>query len=117
MERVPFTRLSQRTADPAARLHAITALGLFHTVRDELCLDCCEPLLNVDELLVWLLWPKLRTLVLYNPDVGGARFWPCLGRLRSLETLVLTRSDGLEEADVKAKWKVHRVGYKIILNG
>ena len=30
---------------------------------------------------------------------------------------MLRRSDGLEEADVKAKWKEHRVGYKIILSG
>jgi hypothetical protein len=30
--------------------------------------------------------------------------------------LVLSRSDGLEEGDVNAKWKEHRFGYKIILN-
>jgi hypothetical protein len=30
---------------------------------------------------------------------------------------VLRQSDGLEGADVNAKWKEHRVGYKIILNG
>jgi hypothetical protein len=74
VERLPFRQLSQRKADPATRLHAITALELFCSVCDEVSLDCCELLLNVDELLVWLLWPKLRKLALYNPNVGRHGF-------------------------------------------
>jgi hypothetical protein len=53
------------------------------------------------------LWPKLRTLALYNPGVSAAQFWPCLGRLGHLETLVLTRSDGLESVDMKGEWREH----------
>ncbi len=76
-------------------------------MRDELYLDCCDQPLNADEPYVWSLWPKLRTLALYNADVSSARFWLGLARLGCLETLVLTRSDGLESVDLKREWRRH----------
>jgi hypothetical protein len=86
----------------------LTALEIFCSVRDELYLDCHEPPLNDDEPPVWSLWPKLRTLALFNPDVDDAsvsQFWPYLGTLEHLQTLVLTRSDGLDSADIKQEWR------------
>jgi hypothetical protein len=80
---------------------------MFCSVRDELFLDCFEHPLNADEPYVWSLWPKLRTLALYNADVGSERFWPGLARLGYLETLILTRCDGLEEVNLKREWIRH----------
>ena len=77
-------------------------------MRDELYLNCYEPDINEDEPPVWSLWPKLRALALYNPDVGDASmtsFWPHLGKLEHLETLVLTRSDGTDSTDIKEEWR------------
>ena len=83
----------------------LVALELFCSVRDELYLDCEEGPLNAQEPFVWsLYWQKLRTLALYNQDVSTPRFWLGLARLAYLETLVLTRSDGLEEVDMKREW-------------
>jgi hypothetical protein len=85
----------------------LMGLELFCSVRDELYLDCRDRPRNADEPYVWSLWPELRTLALYNADVSSARFWHGLGKLRHLETLILTRSDGLEEVDLKREWRRH----------
>ncbi|RDW56844.1 hypothetical protein BP5796_12911 [Coleophoma crateriformis] len=82
----------------------LTRLQVFCSVRDELYLDLHEPPLNADEPPVWSLWPDIKILALYNVDIGTARFWPHLGRLKSLHTLVLTRCDGLESVDITRAW-------------
>jgi len=51
------------------------------------------------------MWPNLKTVALYNKDIGADGFWADIGKLEDLKTLVLTRADGLEEVDMKAEWK------------
>lgn len=77
----------------------------FLDVKDELYLDLQErgensP--NVDEVTVWTMWPMLRRLGLYNADCV-TEFWRKVARMPRLETVVMTRPDGLEEADIKAE--------------
>jgi hypothetical protein len=81
----------------------LLALEEFCSVRDELYLDTLAA--PSEESLVWSLWPKLRTLALYNVDVSSLRFWKGLRQLENIETVVLTRSDGLEEVDIKREWR------------
>lgn len=81
----------------------LPALEEFCSVRDELYLDTLVA--PSEEWLVWSLWPKLRTLALYNVDVLNHRFWEGLRQLENIETVVLTRSDGLEEVDIKREWR------------
>lgn len=81
----------------------LPALEEFCSVRDELYLDTLVA--PSEESLVWSLWPKLRILVLYNVDVSSHRFWKGLGQLENIETVMLTRSDGLEEVDIKREWR------------
>jgi hypothetical protein len=83
----------------------LTALETFCSVRDELYLGMHVPVVKYFEQRVWSLWPKLRMLALYNQDVSVPQFWEKLGKLENLETLVLTRSDGLEEVNIKEEWK------------
>ncbi|KAN0109976.1 hypothetical protein V8E51_006363 [Hyaloscypha variabilis] len=51
------------------------------------------------------LWPKLRLLALYNCDLTSDVFWRDISELGSLETLVLTRADGVREVDVRREWR------------
>jgi hypothetical protein len=81
----------------------LPALEEFCSVRDELYLDTLVA--PSEEWLVWSLWPKLRTIALYNVDVLNHRFWEGLRQLENIETVVLTRSDGLEEVDIKREWR------------
>ena len=83
----------------------LTALETFCSVRDELYLGMHSPGVKYSEQRVWSRWPKLRILALYNQDVSVPQFWEKLGKLENLETLVLTRTDGLEEVDIKGKWR------------
>lgn len=51
---------------------------------------------NEPELEVWTLWPKLRKLALYNVLVSE-RWADCVKSMPHLETLALTRADGLAQ--------------------
>jgi hypothetical protein len=58
---------------------------------------------------VWSVWSKLRVLALYNCDINSEwsperPFWRDLAKLKHLETLILTRCDGVQEVDFKAEW-------------
>jgi hypothetical protein len=61
---------------------------------------------------VWSLWPNLKTLALYNCDIDSDRFWCDLGVMQSLDTLVLTRADGLQEVDFRSQWRRYGNGKK-----
>jgi hypothetical protein len=53
----------------------------------------------------WDLWPKLRLLALYNCDLTSEVFWRDISTLDKLETLVLTRADGVREVDLRREWR------------
>jgi hypothetical protein len=57
---------------------------------------------------VWSLWPKLKVLALYNCDLhietAQPRLWRDLAVLKNLETLILTRCDGVQEVNFKVEW-------------
>ncbi|KAF2253973.1 hypothetical protein BU26DRAFT_516226 [Trematosphaeria pertusa] len=72
----------------------------FVSVRDELFLDITW---HGDEPAFWRHWPKLRRLALYNPDTH-ADFWRGVAKNPQLETLVLTRADGLRDVNIKAEY-------------
>ncbi len=83
----------------------LTALETFCSVRDELYLDCYEHSHGDEkEIPVWSLWPELRTLAFYNVDVDWYDFWNNLADLKHLQTLVLTRLDGLHRVDLVKEW-------------
>jgi hypothetical protein len=84
----------------------LTALETFCSVRDECFLPSDDPdFASVSQRSVWPSWHKLQTLALYNQDISVTSFWQKLGNLKHLETLVLTRCDGLLDVDMKQKWK------------
>ncbi|KAA8916826.1 hypothetical protein TRICI_000945 [Trichomonascus ciferrii] len=63
------------------------------SVRDELYLDTA-----VDGWTVWSKWTNLRRLCLYNANVD-VEFWSDVQKLKSLDTLVLVRPDGIFEVN------------------
>jgi hypothetical protein len=65
----------------------------FTSTRDELYLDVHLTRL-ITEPRVWTYWPRLRKLALYNVDVNSD-FAEAVKLLPNLDTLVLTRADGL----------------------
>ncbi|KAF2012631.1 hypothetical protein BU24DRAFT_425269 [Aaosphaeria arxii CBS 175.79] len=69
----------------------------FVSVRDELFLDTIQ---HSDEPAVWKKWSALKRLALYNVDADEA-FWSDIARMPQLQTLVLTRADGLRECNIK----------------
>ncbi|OIW35400.1 hypothetical protein CONLIGDRAFT_567358 [Coniochaeta ligniaria NRRL 30616] len=77
----------------------LTRLEEFVSVRDELFLSGGE---DVDRDLVqdpvWALWPELRRLALYNPD-ADPEFWRQIAAMSKLESVVLTRPDGIRDSD------------------
>ncbi|KAG4434039.1 hypothetical protein IFR05_010461 [Cadophora sp. M221] len=79
----------------------LPALEEFCCVRDELYLELGAS----DEPGVWSGWGRLRKLALYNVDVATEKFWKGLYAAKNLETVVLTRCDGLNEVDIKQEWK------------
>ncbi|POS72354.1 hypothetical protein DHEL01_v209252 [Diaporthe helianthi] len=82
----------------------LTALEEFTSVRDELYLDILEPEWPTErETAVWTLWPKLRKLALYNVD-ADERFWKLVRSMGALDTVVLTRADGLESTCMKSEY-------------
>lgn len=82
----------------------LTQLEEFTSVRDELYLDVMEPEWRAErETAVWTLWPKLRRLALYNVD-ADERFWKSVRDMRGLDTVVLTRADGLESTCMKSEY-------------
>ncbi|KAJ4303108.1 hypothetical protein N0V90_001999 [Kalmusia sp. IMI 367209] len=75
----------------------------FVSVRDELFLDTTW---HGGEPAFWRNWPKLRRLAVYNPGTHPS-FWRDVAKMSSLETIVLTRADGLREYDIKAQYFRH----------
>jgi hypothetical protein len=91
----------------------LTSLELFCSARDELFLSCSsERLITGSEANVWSEWPKLKTLALYNCDLDSEGFWRDMKAMETLETLVLTRADGLQHVDFKSEWSGCRNGDK-----
>lgn len=103
------TRKTQATLRRA--FSQLTMLETFCSIRDELFLPTYPRGelggYTVGERTVWPLWSNLKTLALYNQDVMGEDFWEKLGKLKYLETLVLTRADGLMDTDMKQSWRRH----------
>lgn len=81
---------------------ALVNLEEFVSVQDDLYLNLYDREENKAEETVWTLWPKLRRLGLYNADCVE-EFWETVARMPQLDSLVMTRPDGLEEADIKAE--------------
>lgn len=74
----------------------------FTSILDELYLSTRVDTSSFDELyedIVWKDWPQLKKLALYNPDVH-LPFAKAIKTLPHLETLVLTRADGLTERPI-----------------
>lgn len=76
----------------------LTALEDFCSVKDELFLDALE---SGDEPEVWISWPHLRRLALYNPYVEGT-FVADLQKCSNLTHLVITRADSYMEQPLSA---------------
>lgn len=82
----------------------LTELEEFTSVRDELYLDILEPEWRTErETAVWTMWPKLRRLALYNVD-ADERFWKSARNMSKLDTVILTRADGLESTCMKNEY-------------
>lgn len=75
----------------------------FVSVRDELFLDVNW---HGGEPAFWTKWPKLKRLAIYNPSTHPA-FWRDVAKMSNLETIVMTRADGLREHDIKAQYFRH----------
>ena len=75
----------------------------FVSVRDELYLDTIS---LRGEPPVWKSWPHLKRLALYNVDADPA-FWRNIAKMPDLETLVLTRADGLRDHNIKIQYFEH----------
>ena len=71
----------------------LTALEDFCSVKDELFLDALE---SGDEPEVWISWPRLRRLALYNPYVEST-FVADLQECQTLTHLVIVRADAYME--------------------
>jgi hypothetical protein len=82
----------------------LVSLELFCSVRDECFLFCTGWPAYADEANAWSFWPKLKTLALYNCDLHSERFWQDLTVAKNLETLVLTRCDGVQDVNFKSEW-------------
>ena len=86
----------------------LTSLELFCSVRYQMFLDYLEDNIGsfkgFEKANVWPLWPQLRTLALYNCDLSSERLWLGLSMAERLETLVLTRADGVREVDFRSEW-------------
>ncbi|KAE9362841.1 hypothetical protein N431DRAFT_357997 [Stipitochalara longipes BDJ] len=83
----------------------LTSVELFCSARDELFLSYDKDWHTYrTRVNVWSLWPKLKTLALYNCDLTSETFWRDIGALDILETLVLTRADGVREVDLRREW-------------
>lgn len=78
-------------------------------VRDELFLDVLDAEWRrtsghgVPETMVWATWPRLRRLALYNVDADEG-FWANARVSGALETVVLTRADGLQDVCAKSAY-------------
>ncbi|KAK1764553.1 hypothetical protein QBC33DRAFT_546397 [Phialemonium atrogriseum] len=81
----------------------LTGLEELVSVRDELYLDVHEPDWPVKEPPVWTMWPEIRRLALYNQDIG-LEFWHHVASMQKLDSLVLTRADGLSEVCIKTEF-------------
>jgi hypothetical protein len=74
----------------------LMAMEEFTTIRDELYLSTTFPRRSNVEPPVWSRWPNLKRLALYNVDISHDLLLN-VGRVRALQTLVLTRPDGMED--------------------
>ncbi|KAF1967024.1 hypothetical protein BU23DRAFT_484864 [Bimuria novae-zelandiae CBS 107.79] len=79
-------------------LSRLEHLEEFVSVRDEIIFDPWSGEVPLTH------WPKLKRLANYNPTANRG-FWRSMaGRMKHLETLVLTRADGLRDCDIKAQY-------------
>jgi hypothetical protein len=91
----------------------LALLEMFCSVRDELHLRDDESEVGMPAGWgepVWKNWKKLRTLALYNVDIfwdasATQLFWRSVAKLRSLENLILTRCDGLDDIRFEDMWR------------
>lgn len=85
----------------------LTNLEEFVSVRDELFLDVLERAWRrpdeASEAPVWTLWHELKRLALYNVN-ADERFWADVQGMRELETVILTRANGLQETCLKSAY-------------
>ncbi|KAL1876438.1 hypothetical protein VTK73DRAFT_9304 [Phialemonium thermophilum] len=86
----------------------LTALEEFVTVRDELFLETVPASHRLadqeEEPAVWRLWAQLRRLALYNANVVHDSLLVHAAALPRLETIVLTRADGLSHGCLKSEF-------------
>jgi hypothetical protein len=75
----------------------------FVSVRDELFLNLYW---HGGEPAFWTKWPKLRRLAVYNA-ASHPSFWRDVAKMANLETIVMTRADGLREYDIKSQYFRH----------
>lgn len=68
---------------------ALCSVEQFTSVRDELFLDTADHVLDI-----WSNWTNLCQLCLYNVNID-VEFWSDIQKLKSLNTLVLVRPDGI----------------------
>jgi len=83
----------------------LTSLESLCSARDAAFVNYKDWLLPAEQTHGWDLWPKLMLLALYNCDLTSDVFWRDISELGSLETLVLTRADGVREVDVRREWR------------
>lgn len=76
-----------------AAFSELTALEEFCSARDELFLESEATPRSEPE--VWPLWPRLKRLALYNPDIASRGFLNGVKNCPNLTHLVLTRLDGV----------------------
>ncbi|KAF2637813.1 hypothetical protein P280DRAFT_471980 [Massarina eburnea CBS 473.64] len=75
------------------------------SVRDELYLSLVDVVAG--EPAFWTFFPKLRRLAVYNPDISPS-FWRDISKMEKLETLVLTRADGIRsDSNFKTEYFAH----------
>ncbi|KAF2819244.1 hypothetical protein CC86DRAFT_432320 [Ophiobolus disseminans] len=85
----------------------------FMSTQDELYLDTLEDQFAV----VWLQWPKLKRLALWNVDADET-FWRRVALHPSLQTLVLSSPDSIMEIDPKAEYLKHSVrSIRVLVSG
>ncbi|KAF9734040.1 hypothetical protein PMIN06_006289 [Paraphaeosphaeria minitans] len=75
----------------------------FVSVQDELFLDLYW---HGGEQAFWTRWSKLRRLALYNP-ASHPSFWRDVAKMENLETIIMTRADGLRDYDIKSQYFRH----------
>ena len=84
----------------------LTSLEVFCSARDEIFMCTYESHIDPEntEPPTWSHWPNMKILALYNADVSQ-KFWPYIGQLKSLTSIILTRPDGIDEVNIVSAWE------------